>query len=148
MPSLLSNAAFHHVELPCEDLELAEQFYSSVLGATVYMRRDATRRFDVPVEGSISHLESIGFTIDATYLRIGEVFRIGFLKRHAAHTQEELDHFAFTIDEDNTTRLAAALRSSGVKVLDESADRLLISDPFGMVIELWPRPVLERAGLL
>jgi len=31
---------------------------------------------------------------------------------------------------------------------DQNADRMMIRDPVGMMLELWPRPVLQRMGLL
>lgn len=144
---MLSNPAFHHVELPCEDLELAERFYTIVLGAQVYMRRDASRRPNVPFEGTIAEAERNGFQIDATYLKIGE-FRIGFLKRQQQHNQDEIDHLAFVIDIEDLASLARRLTEYKIEVVDHNAERMMIRDPFGLMLELWPRPVLRRMGLL
>jgi catechol 2,3-dioxygenase-like lactoylglutathione lyase family enzyme len=144
---MLSNPAFHHVELPCEDLELAERFYTVVLDAQVYMRRDASRRPDVPSAGTIAEAVATGFQIDATYLKIGD-FRIGFLKRDQQHDQSEIDHIAFVIDDKDLVSLARRLTEYKIEVVDQNADRMLIRDPFGLMLELWPRPVLARMGLL
>jgi catechol 2,3-dioxygenase-like lactoylglutathione lyase family enzyme len=144
---MLSNAAFHHLELPCEDLELAERFYTLILGAQVYMRRDASHRPDVPFAGTITEAEDNGFQIDATYLKIGN-FRIGFLKRDQQHDQREIDHLAFVIDDKDLVSLARRLTEYKIEVVDQNTDRMLIRDPFGLMLELWPRPVLSRMGLL
>ena len=144
---MLSNPAFHHVELPCEDLEVAERFYTLILSGQVYMRRDASRRSAVPFEGTIAEAEQSGFQIDATYLRIGD-FRIGFLKRDQLHDQREIDHLAFVIDDKDLVALARRLTEYKIEVVDQNADRMLIRDPFGLTLELWPRPVLARMGLL
>jgi catechol 2,3-dioxygenase-like lactoylglutathione lyase family enzyme len=147
MNPLIQNAAFHHIELPCDDLELAERFYVIVLGARVYMRRDAKRRAGVPSEGSISEAEAKGFDIDATYMKIGDGIRIGFLRRPHEHYQKEIDHLAFTT-EDDLPALWRRLTEVSVEVIDYNDDRMIIKDPFGMMLELWPRPVLQRMGLL
>jgi catechol 2,3-dioxygenase-like lactoylglutathione lyase family enzyme len=144
---MLSNAAFHHLELPCEDLEVVERFYTLILGAQVYMRRDASHRPGVPSAGTIAEAEQNGFQIDATYLKIGE-FRIGFLKREQLHDQREIDHLAFVIDDKDLVSLARRLTEYKIEVVDQNADRMLIRDPFGLMLELWPRPVLSRMGLL
>lgn len=144
---MLRNAAFHHVELPCEDLEVAERFYTIILGAQVYMRRDASRRSDVPLTGTITAADEKGFQIDATYLKIGE-FRIGFLKRAQQHDQNEIDHLAFVIDDQELTLLARRLTEYKIEVVDQNTDRMMIRDPFGLLLELWPRSVLGRMGLL
>jgi len=144
---MLSNAAFHHLELPCEDLELAERFYTLILGAQVYMRRDASHRPDVPFAGTIAEAEQNGFQIDGTYLKIGK-FRIGFLKRDQQHDQREIDHLAFVIDDKDLVSLARRLTEYKIEVVDQNSDRMLIRDPFGLMLELWPRPVLSRMGLL
>jgi catechol 2,3-dioxygenase-like lactoylglutathione lyase family enzyme len=144
---MLANAAFHHLELPCEDLEVVERFYTLILGAQVYMRRDASRRPDVPFAGTIAEAEHNGFQIDATYLKVGE-FRIGFLKRDQLHDQREIDHLAFVIDDKDLVSLARRLTEYKIEVVDQNADRMLIRDPFGLTLELWPRPVLSRMGLL
>lgn len=144
---MLRNAAFHHVELPCDDLEVAERFYTVVLGARVYMRRDASRRSDVPFAGAIAEAEEKGFQIDATYLKIGE-FRIGFLKRGQQHNQQEIDHLAFVIDDEELTLLTRRLTEYKIEVVDQSTDHMMIRDPFGLMLELWPRSVLARMGLL
>ena len=148
MTSMLRNSSFHHVEVPCDDLDLAERFYVVVFGARVYMRRDAARRADVPVAGTISEAEARGFEIDGTYLKIGEGFRIGFLKRQHGHAQREIDHLAFTIDDEDLAALGRRLTEYKIQVIDQTADRMIISDPFGMMLELWPRSVLQRMGLL
>jgi catechol 2,3-dioxygenase-like lactoylglutathione lyase family enzyme len=145
---MLRRPSFHHIELPCDDLELAERFYTVVFGANVYMRRDASQRNAVPTEGTISVAEQSGFQIDGTYLKIGEDFRIGFLKRQHEHTQTELDHIAFTIDDKDLAQLGRRLIEYKIEVIDQTADRLIIRDPFGMMLELWPRSVLQRMGLL
>ena len=148
MNSMIRNSSFHHIEVPCDDLELAERFYVIVFGARVYMRRDAGRRGDVPATGTITEAEDRGFQIDATYLKIGGGFRIGFLKRQQQHDQSEIDHLAFTIDDEDLTLLARRLTEYKIEVVDQNADRMIIRDPFGMMLELWPRSVLERMGLL
>lgn len=145
---MLRNSSFHHIEVPCEDLELAERFYVIVFGARVYMRRDSGRRGDVPATGAISEAEDQGFQIDATYLKIGDGFRIGFLKRQHQHDQSEIDHLAFTIDDEDLTLLARRLTEYKIEVVDQAADRMIIRDPFGMMLELWPRSVLQKMGLL
>ena len=148
MNSLIRNSSFHHIEVPCDDLELAERFYVIVLGARVYMRRDASRRADAPATGTISEADERGFQIDGTYLKIGEGFRIGFLKRHHEHAQQEIDHLAFTIDDEDLAALSRRLTEYKIEVIDQNADRMMIRDPFGMMLELWPRSVLQRMGLL
>ena len=147
MKSAITNSAFHHIEVPCEDLERAEQFYGSIFGAEVYMRRDADRRTGVPASGTIPDAERAGFRIDGTYLRIGDSFKIGFLKRTQNHRQTEIDHLAFVID-DELEALGTSLERKGIEVIDRDQSRMLIRDPFGMVVELWPRQVLARMGLL
>lgn len=148
MNTLLRNPAFHHIELPCEDLELAERFYTIVFGARVYMRRDANRRSGVPSAGTIAKAEEDGFEIDGTYLRIGDGIRIGFLKRQQDHNQREFDHLAFAVDDEDLMLLWRRLVEVSVEVIDQSPDRTIIRDPFGMMIELWPRSVLDRMGVL
>jgi catechol 2,3-dioxygenase-like lactoylglutathione lyase family enzyme len=145
---MIRNSAFHHIEVPCDDLELAERFYTIVFGASVYMRRDTSRRADVPAKGTISEAESLGFQIDGTYLKIGESFRIGFLKREHEHHQREIDHLAFTIDDEDLAALGRRLTEYKIEVIDQTADRMVIRDPFGLMLELWPRAVLNRMGLL
>ena len=61
MNSLIRNSLFHHIEIPCDDLELAERFYVIVFGAHIYMRRDASRRAEVPATGTISEADERGF---------------------------------------------------------------------------------------
>ena len=145
---MIRNSSFHHIEVPCDDLEIAERFYVIVFGAHVYMRRDASRRPDVPATGTISEAEERGFQIDGTYLKIGEGFRIGFLKRQHEHAQREIDHLAFTIDDEDLAALGRRLTEYKIEVIDQNADRMMIRDPFGMMLELWPRPVLQRMRLL
>ena len=145
---MIRNSSFHHLEVPCDDLELAERFYVIVFGARVYLRRDASRRADVPATGTISEAEERGFQIDGTYLKIGEGFRIGFLKRPHDHAQREIDHLAFTIDDEDLAALGRRLTEYKIEVIDQTADRMIIRDPFGMMLELWPRSVLQRMGLL
>jgi len=145
---MLRNSSFHHIEVPCADLELAERFYVIVFGARVYMRRDAGRRGDVPATGTIAQAEERGFQIDATYLKIGDTFRVGFLKRQHQHGQREIDHLAFTIDDEDLASLGRKLTEYKIEVIDQNADRMIIRDPFGMMLELWPRSVLRRMGLL
>ena len=145
---MIRNSSFHHIEVPCDDLELAERFYVIVFGARVYLRRDASRRADVPATGTISEAEERGFQIDGTYLKIGEGFRIGFLKRQHDHAQREIDHLAFTIDDEDLAALGRRLTEYKIEVIDQTADRMTIRDPFGMMLELWPRSVLQRMGLL
>lgn len=147
MNPLINNAVFHHIEIPCEDLELAERFYVIVLGARVYMRRDAKRRADVPSEGSISEVEAQGFDIDGTYMKIGDSIRIGFLKRPHEHSQREIDHLAFTIDDD-LEALWRRLTEVSIEVIDYNSNRMIIRDPFGMMLELWPHSVLQKMGLV
>ncbi len=145
---MFRNSAFHHIEVPCDDLELAERFYVIVFGARVYMRRDALRRAGAPATGTIPEAEASGFQIDATYLKIGDVFRIGFLKRQQEHAQNEIDHLAFTIDDEDLAALGRRLTEYKIELIDQTAARMLIRDPFGMMLELWPRSVLQRMGLL
>jgi len=145
---MIRNSSFHHIEVPCDDLELAERFYVIVFGARVYMRRDAARRTSVPATGAISEAEEAGFQIDATYLKLGDGFRIGFLKRQSEHAQREIDHLAFSIDDDDLAALSRRLTEYKIEVIDHTPDRMLIRDPFGMMLELWPRAVLQRMGLL
>lgn len=148
MTSMIRNTSFHHIEVPCDDLEIAERFYIIVFGARVYMRRDAARRSGTPATGTISEAEEQGFEIDGTYLKIGEGFRIGFLKRQQDHAQREIDHLAFTIDDEDLAALGRRLTEYKIEVVDQNADRMIISDPFGMMLELWPRSVMQRMGLL
>ena len=147
MNSLITNSSFHHVEVPCDDLELAERFYAIVFGAHVYMRRDASRRTEVPGTGTIAEAEAQGFAIDGTYLKIGEAFRIGFLKRQHEHAQRELDHIAFTIEDEDLAGLGRRLTEYKIEVIDQDANRMIIRDPFGLMLELWPRSVLQAMGL-
>ena len=148
MNPMIRNSAFHHLEIPCDDLELAERFYTVVFGARVYMRRDAARRTGVPATGTIGEAESLGFQIDGTYLKIGKGFRIGFLKGEHQHTQHELDHLAFAIDDEDLAQLGRRLTEYKIEVIDQRDDRMTIRDPFGMMLELWPRPVLRGMDLL
>jgi catechol 2,3-dioxygenase-like lactoylglutathione lyase family enzyme len=148
MNPMIRNSSFHHIEVPCDDLELAERFYTIVFGARVYMRRDSSRRADVPATGTIGEAESVGFKIDGTYLRIGDVFRIGFLKGEQDHNQREIDHLALTIDDSDLAALGRRLTEYKIEVIDQTTDRMTIRDPFGMMLELWPRAVLKRMGLL
>jgi catechol 2,3-dioxygenase-like lactoylglutathione lyase family enzyme len=148
MNAMLRNSSFHHLEVPCDDLELAERFYSIVLGARVYMRRDASRRSNVPPSGTIAEAEENGFQIDATYLKIGTAFRIGFLKREQQHAQLEIDHLAFTVDDDDLATLGRRLTEYKIEVIDQTTDRMIIRDPFGLMLEIWPKSVLDRMGLL
>jgi catechol 2,3-dioxygenase-like lactoylglutathione lyase family enzyme len=145
---MLRNSSFHHLEVPCDDLELAERFYVIVFGAQVYMRRDASRRADVPASGTITEAQQSGFNIDATYLKIGDGFRIGFLRRQQEHAQREIDHVAFSIEDEDLTSLARKLTEYKIEVIDQTADRMIIRDPFGLMLELWPRTVLQKMGLL
>jgi catechol 2,3-dioxygenase-like lactoylglutathione lyase family enzyme len=147
MNSIIRYPSFHHIELPCPDLELAERFYSIVFGAEVYVRRDASRKPAVPISGTIEDAEELGFQIDATYLRIGDSLRVGLIKGDATHSQRELDHLAFSIDESDLGALARKLTECKIEVVDQNAERLLIRDPFGLTLELWPRSVLTRMGL-
>src|SRR5215471_11097689 len=147
-PKMLRRPSFHHIELPCDDLEVAERFYTVVFGARVYMRRDASLRKEVPITGTISDAEELGFQIDGTYLKIGEDFRIGFLKRQQDHTQSELDHIAFTIDDEDLPQLGRRLIEYKIEVIEQTPDRMTIMEPFGMMLELWPRSVLQKMGLL
>lgn len=148
MAPVIRHAVFHHIEIPCDDLELAERFYVLVFGAQVYMRRDANRRSEVPADGTIAEAEARGFAIDATYMKIGDRIRIGFLKDQPEHAQKEVDHLAFAIDEDDLTALSWRLVEISVAVVEYNANRMLIRDPFGMMLELWPSAVLEKMGLL
>jgi catechol 2,3-dioxygenase-like lactoylglutathione lyase family enzyme len=148
MNTLITNAAFHHVEIPCEDLELAERFYIIIFGARVYMRRDVKRRSDVPSTGTIAEAEENGFEIDGTYMRIGDGLRIGFLKSQQTHNQRELDHLAFAVDDEDLASLWRRLTEVSVEVIDHNPNRMIIRDPFGMMLELWPRSALDRMGLL
>jgi catechol 2,3-dioxygenase-like lactoylglutathione lyase family enzyme len=118
MNSLIRNSSFHHIEIPCDDLELAERFYVIVFGAYVYMRRDASRRADAPATGTISQAEERGFQIDGTYLKIGEGFRIGFLTRRHEHAQQEVDHLAFTIDDEDLPALSRRLTEYKIEVIE------------------------------
>ena len=145
---MIRNSSFHHIEVPCDDLELAERFYVIVFGARVYMRRDTSRGADAPATGTISEAEACGFQVDGTYLKIGDAFRIGFLKRQQEHAQNEIDHLAFAIDDEDLAALGRRLTEYKIEVIDQTADRMLIRDPFGMMLELWPRSVLQRMGLL
>jgi len=148
MNSLIEHSSFHHLELPCDDLELAERFYVVVFGASIYMRRDASRRTDVPAVGTIAQAAEKGFQIDGTYMKIGEAFRIGFLKRQHEHAQREIDHLAFAIDDEDLTALSRRLTEYKIEVIEYDSTRMLIRDPFGLMLELWPRSVLKRMGLL
>jgi len=148
MNTLIRNAAFHHIEIPCEDLELAERFYVIVFGARVYMRRDANRRQGVPSAGTIAEAEENGFEIDGTYMQIGEGIRMGFLKSQQEHNQREMDHLAFIVDEEDLPALWRRLTEVSVEVIDHNSNRMIIRDPFGMMLELWPRSVLDKMGLL
>jgi len=148
MNTLIRNAVFHHIEIPCEDLELAERFYIIVFGARVYMRRDASRKPGVPSTGTIAEAEESGFEIDATYMRIGDGMRLGFLKGQQDHNQRELDHLAFAIEDDDLAALRRRLIEVSVEVIDQKSDRMVIRDPFGMMLELWPQSVLDGMGLL
>jgi len=147
MDSVIRNPSFHHIEVPCKDLDLAEEFYSRVFGARVYMRRDAARRSAVPSTGTIRTAEESGFEIDATYLIIGDRLRIGFLKQPSEHRRREVDHLAFAVDDDLES-LDRRLVEGEVEVLERLQNHLLIRDPFGMVLELWPRSVLAGMGLI
>jgi len=148
MNSLIKHSSLHHLEVPCDDLELAERFYVVVFGASIYMRRDASRRTDVPAGGTIAQAAEKGFQIDGTYMKIGEAFRIGFLKRQHEHAQREIDHIAFAIDDEDLTALSRRLTEYKIEVIEYDSNRMLIRDPFGLMLELWPRSVLKRMGLL
>jgi catechol 2,3-dioxygenase-like lactoylglutathione lyase family enzyme len=145
---MLRNPIFHHIEIPCDDLEVAERFYCIVLGAKVYMRHDASRRADVPIAGNIAELEEAGFSIDATYMKIGDSLRIGFLKRQQDHARREIDHLAFVLDEEDMASLWQKFTEIGIEVIELRDDRIVIRDPFGLVLELWPSSVMRRLGFL
>jgi catechol 2,3-dioxygenase-like lactoylglutathione lyase family enzyme len=147
MDSLIRNPAFHHIELPCPDLDLAEQFYSRVFGARVYMRRDAARRSAVPSIGTIRTAEESGFEIDGTYLIIGEQLRIGFLRQppNTGAARSITWHSRWLT---MTWSLFQRLATGDVEVLERRQNHILIRDPFGMVLELWPRSVLQGMGLI
>ena len=145
---MIENAAFHHIEIPCEDLALAERFYAEVFGAQVYMRRDENRLPNVPASGTIAEVEERGFQIDGTFLKIGEALRIGFLKRPCRQDRREIDHLAFAIDADDLSQLKQKFLERNIEVVLEAADHLQIRDPFGMVLELWPRSILVGMGVL
>jgi hypothetical protein len=81
-------------------------------------------------------------------MKIGDRLRIGFLKSGHDHAQKEVDHLAFAIDEDDLLALTRRFLEISVEVLDCNANRMLIRDPFGMMLELWPSSVLDRMGLL
>jgi catechol 2,3-dioxygenase-like lactoylglutathione lyase family enzyme len=148
MNPIIRHASFHHIEVPSDDLELAERFYVVVFGARVYLRRDSTRRANVPTEGTISEAEERGFDIDATFLKIGEGLRIGFLKRQSQHEQREIDHLAFAMDDEDLAALARRLTELKIEVISHNSSHIIIRDPFGLMLELWPRPVLEAMGVL
>ena len=148
MKPMIRGSVFHHIEVPCDDLELAERFYTVVFGAEVYMRRDASRRPNVPASGTIDDAEGQGFEIDGTFLKVGEGFRIGFLRRQHEHNQSEIDHIAFSIEDDELAALGRRLTEYKIEVVDQTADRMTIRDPFGLSLELWPREVLKRMGFL
>ena len=59
-----------------------------------------------------------------------------------------IDHLAFVIDDKDLVSLARRLTEYKIEVVDQNADRMLIRDPFGLTLELWPRVVLSRMGLL
>ena len=145
---MLENASFHHIEIPCEDLALAERFYADIFGAQVYMRRDENRLPNVPASGTIAEVEERGFRIDGTFLKIGETLRIGFLKRPCRHDQREIDHLAFAIDADDIARLKQKFVERKIEIVLEATNHLQIRDPFGMLLELWPRSVLAGMGVL
>jgi len=145
---MLRNPSFHHIEVPADDLELAERFYGVIFGATVYMRRDEKRRPNVPISGTIAQAEAQGFSIDATFLRIGDSLRIGFLKRDQSHDQTEVDHLAFAIDDTDLPALARKFTEYKIEVVEQGEQRMQIRDPFGLTLELWPKSVLARMGLL
>jgi hypothetical protein len=112
------------------------------------MRHDASRRADVPVAGNIADLEESGFSIDATYMKIGDGFRIGFLKREQDHARREIDHLAFVLDDEDMSSLWQKFTEIGIEVIELRDDRIVIRDPFGLVLELWPKSVMQRLGLL
>ncbi len=145
---MLRNPVFHHIELPCEDLEVAERFYCVVFGAQVYMRRDAKRRADVPATGNIAELEEAGFSIDATYMKIGDSLRIGFLKRQQDHTQREIDHLAFVLDEEDMVSLWRRFTEIGIDVIEQTDNKIVVRDPFGLTLELWPSSLMRRLGFI
>lgn len=112
------------------------------------MRRDATRRGDVPATGNIAELEESGFSIDATYMKIGDSLRIGFLKRPQEHIQREIDHLAFVVDEADIVSLWRRFTEIGVEVVEQTDSRISIRDPFGLILELWPSSVMKRYGFI
>jgi hypothetical protein len=111
------------------------------------MRRDAERRAGVPATGTIAECEASGFDVDATFMRIGESLRLGFLRRSQDHKQAEIDHLAFTIEDDDLAVLARKLTEYKIEVIELGTDHMQIRDPFGLTLELWPRSVLARMGL-
>src|ERR1041384_5479125 len=117
---MLRNSSFHHLEVPCDDLELAERFYVIVFGAQVYMRRDASRRADVPASGTITECQQSGFNIDATYLKIGDVCRSGLVRRKQEHAQRDIDHVAFSIEEEDIPSLGRKLTEYKIEVIDQA----------------------------
>jgi hypothetical protein len=70
------------------------------------------------------------------------------LKRQHEHAQRELDHLAFAIDDEDLAGLGRRLTEYKIEVIDQDVRRMIIRDPFGLMLELWPRSVLNEMGLL
>src|SRR5262249_9215802 len=137
MTSLLSNHAFHHLEVPCDDLELAERFYTVTFGARVYMRRDATGRTPVPFTGTIDDCQALGLEVESPYRTIGGRMRTGCLRRTHGHRQDQIDHLACASADRDPAGLARRFTECKAEVIDVDENRLIIRDPFGLTLELW-----------
>ena len=51
-------------------------------------------------------------------------------------------------DDEDLAALGRRLTEYKIEVIEQTADRMIIRDPFGMMLELWPRSVLRGMGLL
>jgi hypothetical protein len=55
---------------------------------------------------------------------------------------------AFTIDDEDLAALGRRLTEYKIEVIEQTADRMIIRDPLGLMLELWPRSVLQKMGVL
>src|ERR1041384_4433210 len=72
----------------------------------------------------------------------------GLSEEEEGHSRPEIDHGAFSMKDEDLTSLARKLTEYKIQVIDQTADRMIIRDPFGLMLELWPRTVLQKMGLL
>lgn len=133
----------HHIEVPCDDLGLAEAFYARAFGAKVYYRKTSDGT-PAALDRSIAQLRTAGVDVAATFLDLGANFRIGFLARETLHQQREIDHLAFIVAVETLAELRASITEARVEIVRESPYFIVVRDCFGMQLELYPEPLMRQ----